>query len=210
MEKVYKMIKGAASSSFIERKSEFIGYVSPVYTEEEAAAFIHSIKKKHYDATHNCSAYILGENSMVQRSSDDGEPSGTAGLPILEVLRKEGLTNTAIVVTRYFGGILLGAGGLIRAYTEGAASAVHAAGVVKVQPMLVYYIETEYSYLGKLQHEFPRRNYLCANTEYSEKVVLTMFILPEREQEFINDIQEWTNGSATAIHHGVQTMHVEI
>jgi hypothetical protein len=124
--KPYKTLLKAADGEFIVNKSRFIGYGCPCETEEEALAFLASIRTKHKDATHNCYAYIIGPNMGIMRYSDDGEPGGTAGMPIIEVMKARGVTNCAVVVTRYFGGILLGAGGLVRAYSQGAATALNA------------------------------------------------------------------------------------
>ena len=176
MEKTYKMLKQYGEASFIERKSRFISYAMPVTTEEEAIEFLNSIRKKHYDATHNCYAYILGENAEIQRSSDDGEPSGTAGIPILEIIRKEGLTNTIVVVTRYFGGILLGAGGLIRSYAEGAKLALSAAGIIEVKAFSFFAIHIDYSYLGKIQHEALKKQYIIQNIDYTDLVKITLLV----------------------------------
>ena len=129
----YRTLRREASKEIVIKKSRFIGYGKPVESEAEAAAFIEAIKKKHWDATHNCSAYVIGERDEIQKQSDDGEPSGTAGKPILEVIKAQGLKNTVIVVTRYFGGIMLGAGGLIRAYTDGAVAAIEAAEAVRIE-----------------------------------------------------------------------------
>lgn len=127
----YLTVRPEGETEIEINRSRFISYVKRVETQEEAVAFIQEIKKKHWDATHNCSAYIVGENDQFQKMDDDGEPSGTAGKPILEVIKKKGLKDTAIVVTRYFGGIKLGAGGLIRAYGKSASAGVRAAGVVE-------------------------------------------------------------------------------
>ncbi len=127
----YFTVKGSATSEFQEKKSTFIGYIKRVNTEEEAKNFVNEIKSMHKEATHNVYAYIVGENKGIQRYSDDGEPQGTAGIPVLEVIKKNDLTDVAVVVTRYFGGILLGGGGLIRAYSKGASSAIEEAGVVE-------------------------------------------------------------------------------
>lgn len=194
-DKGYKMIKGCSEATLIERKSEFISHAAPVYSEEEAVQFINSLRKKYYNATHNCYAYIIGESSGIQRSSDDGEPSGTAGIPILEVIRKEAITNTIIVVTRYFGGTLLGAGGLIRAYTESAAKAVRAAGLIKVQPFAALRVHIDYSYLGKLQYEIPRKDYILADVVYSDLVDIQVLAGTDQSENLKNDILEWTNGS---------------
>ena len=127
----YKTLAKAGSDEIIIEKSRFIGYCAPVSSEEEALEFIEKIKKKHYDATHNVFAYVVGLDNNIQRYNDDGEPSGTAGVPILEVIKKEDLRNVVIVVTRYFGGIKLGTGGLIRAYTKGAKIALDAGIIIK-------------------------------------------------------------------------------
>ena len=122
----YRTVQAYGSSEIIIKKSRFIGHAKPVESEEEAIQFIEAIKKEHRSATHNCSAYVIGERDQIQKQSDDGEPSGTAGKPILEVIKHQGLKNTVVVVTRYFGGIMLGAGGLIRAYTDGAVAGIEA------------------------------------------------------------------------------------
>ncbi|SHJ07906.1 YigZ family protein [Lutispora thermophila] len=200
MEKSYKMIKQYAEASFVERKSRFISYAMPITTEEEAIQILNTIRKKHYDATHNCYAYILGENAEVQRSSDDGEPSGTAGVPILEILRKESLTNTIVIVTRYFGGILLGAGGLIRAYAEGAKMAVSAAGIIEVKKFSFFSVHIDYSYLGKIQHEAMKREYIILDTNYTDMVQITFLIPPDLKDALTEDINNWTNGNVLIEH----------
>jgi uncharacterized YigZ family protein len=205
----YRMLKSYADTYFIEKKSKFISYVQPVYTEEEALQFLGSIRKKHYDATHNCYAYILGESMNIQRSSDDGEPSGTAGVPILEVLKKEELTNSIVIVTRYFGGVMLGAGGLIRAYTEGASRGIKAAGIVRVQPFLVHKLVMDYSLLSKLQYEIPRRDYIIESIEYLEAVTMKVLMAPDREDAFLQDLAQWTNGSVSAESLGEQLLKVD-
>jgi uncharacterized YigZ family protein len=203
------MAKQNSESIFIEKKSKFISYIAPVYTEQEAVDFINAIKKKHYDASHNCSAFIIGEAGNIQRSSDDGEPSGTAGLPILEVLRKESLTNTAIVVTRYFGGIMLGGGGLIRAYTQGCADAVKAAGIMRLQPYDHYEVTIDYSMLSKIQHEIVKKEYLIDNTQYMDVVTLKMLVMPEQSEAFQEDIIQWTNANALIEYIGIETLKVD-
>ncbi|OGO77500.1 MAG: YigZ family protein [Clostridiales bacterium GWB2_37_7] len=209
MKKAIRMVKKYAESVFIEKKSRFISYIAPVYTEQEAADFIHTIKKKHYDASHNCSAFIIGETSSIQRSSDDGEPSGTAGVPILEVLRKECLTNTVVVVTRYFGGIMLGAGGLIRAYTQGCADAVRAAGIMKLQPYAVYSIKMDYNLLDKIQHEINKKAYILADTQYLEIVTLKILAEPEKGEELQNDLIQWTNANALIEYQGIEVLKID-
>jgi len=208
-EKSYKMVKKNIQSSFIERKSEFITYVAPVNTEDEALQFINGIRKKNYTATHNCFAYIIGESSMIQRSSDDGEPSGTAGIPILEVLRKEGLTNTVIVVTRYFGGIMLGAGGLIRAYSEGASSGISAAGIVTIKPYAVFNISIDYTYLGKIQHEVPRKQYVLGEIDYTDLVKIKVLCSLDQSEQLHADMMEWTNGHVLIEDMGIESLMLD-
>ncbi|KUO72854.1 MAG: hypothetical protein APF77_00305 [Clostridia bacterium BRH_c25] len=205
----YRMLKDYADTCFIEKKSRFISYAQPVYSEEEAMQFLSSIRKKHYDAGHNCYAYILGESMNTQRSSDDGEPSGTAGVPILEVLKKEGLTNSIVIVARYFGGILLGAGGLIRAYTESAVRGIKAAGIVWVQPFAVHQLQMDYSFLSKLQYELSKKDYIIENIEYLENVTMKVLTAAEHRDAFIEDIAQWTNGSIAAEFLGEQMLTVD-
>ena len=209
MKNGYRMIKNYADTCFIEKKSKFITYVQPIYSEEEAILFLGTIRKKHYDASHNCYAYILGESMSVQRSSDDGEPSGTAGIPILEVLRKEEVTNSIIIVTRYFGGIMLGAGGLIRAYTEGAVNGIKAAGTVRVQPFAVHQLKMDYSFLSKLQYELPKKDYIIDNIEYLENVTMRVLTTVDLGNAFIEDIAQWTNGNITVESLGEQMLKID-
>jgi uncharacterized YigZ family protein len=205
----YRMLKNYADTYFIEKKSKFISYVQPVYSEEDALQFLSVIRKKHYDASHNCYAYILGESMNIQRSSDDGEPSGTAGIPILEVLKKEELTNSIVVVTRYFGGIMLGAGGLIRAYTEGAAKGIKTSGIIAMQPFLEYQLKIDYGLLSKLQYELPKKNYIIESIEYLDSVTITVLIASDLVDSFASDIAQWTNGSITAISLGERMRKVD-
>lgn len=145
----YKTVEFEASDEFIEKKSRFIGYIKPVKTQEEAQAFINSIKSKHWDATHNVSAYVLRDNN-IQRSSDDGEPSGTAGVPVLDVLLKEGIYDACVVVTRYFGGTLLGAGGLIRAYSHSSKLAVNAGNIITMAQCKILQTSVDYSFYDRM------------------------------------------------------------
>lgn len=173
----YITVRNFGEDSFKEKKSEFIGYVKRVNSEEEAKEFINEIKAKHKQARHNCYAYALGENMGIQRYSDDGEPQGTAGIPILEVIKKNGITDCAIVVTRYFGGILLGAGGLTRAYTKGASIAIKAAGVVQKVKGIKLSITFDYDLLGKVQYVCSQSLWHIEDSLYSDKVQI--FILAE-------------------------------
>ncbi|UUZ90782.1 YigZ family protein [Paenibacillus sp. P25] len=149
----YRTVKGFGQAEIVIKKSRFIGFARPVESEEEAIQFIEGIKKEHWSATHNCSAYMIGERDEIQKASDDGEPSGTAGKPILEVIKNQGLKNVAVVVTRYFGGIMLGAGGLIRAYTDGAVAGLAAAQQVYRVLHREMLVEIDYTWLGKVENE---------------------------------------------------------
>ena len=165
----YRTIRAAASAEFVEKRSRFIGYISPVTTQEDAAAFIDSIRSKHWDATHNVPAYIIREGNIC-RFSDDGEPQGTAGMPALNVLQKEGLTDCVLVVTRYFGGTLLGTGGLVRAYTEAAKLALADAGIHQMQRMKLMDITCSYNDSGKVQYLLSTNEISIENTEYGADV----------------------------------------
>ncbi|EPY10656.1 MULTISPECIES: YigZ family protein [Paenibacillus] len=192
----YKTLRQFGSKEIVIKKSRFIGYGKPVANEEEAIAFIEEIKKQHWNATHNCSAYVIGERDEIQKASDDGEPSGTAGKPILEVMKNQGLKNTAIVVTRYFGGILLGAGGLIRAYTDGAVAAIEAAdAIVKVLHQEVF-VEIDYTWLGKLENELRNRETRMGETQFTDKVTLTCLPVVSETERFMAWITDLTQGQA--------------
>ncbi|MDC3412217.1 YigZ family protein [Aquibacillus sp. 3ASR75-11] len=183
----YLTVKRDGSDEITIQKSRFIGYVRRVETEAEAQAFIQEIKRKHRDATHNCSAYMIGEHDQIQKANDDGEPNGTAGVPILEVLKMKKLKDTAVVVTRYFGGIKLGAGGLIRAYSSTTSHAISAAGIVKRQLMQEMNVTVGYSLLGKLENEIRNTDYLLDRIDYLEKVSLTIYVESGTEDTF----QSW-------------------
>ena len=191
----YKTVKKAASSEFTEKKSRFISYISPVGNEEEAIAFVNSIKKKHPDARHNVYAYRVRENNIT-RFSDDGEPSGTAGMPVLDAVSKKGLTDTAVVVTRYFGGILLGGGGLVGAYSRAAADAVSAAGCVKMVYSSVYRIKCAYHFFGKIEYELKKMELKAENTEFLSDVSFLLCVTDEKEELMKKRLTEATGGSA--------------
>lgn len=183
----YFTIKEESSDQLIIQKSRFIGYVKRVETEEEAQDFIHTIKKKHYDATHNCSAYMIGAHDDIQKANDDGEPSGTAGVPMLEVLKQQNLKDTVIVATRYFGGTKLGAGGLIRAYGSITSLAIKAAGIVRRQLTQGFSITVDYTLLGKLENEIRNSKYILNTIEYLEQVEFLVYVNKGEEEIF----QEW-------------------
>ena len=190
----YKTIARRCEASFIEKKSEFIGYLCPVHTEEQAAAFIEEIRAMHRKATHNCYAYILRENNAA-RHSDDGEPGGTAGVPIYEVLRKEGLTNVCCVVTRYFGGILLGAGGLVRAYTKGAKEAVEAAQIKCMASAVKLLVTVDYGLYGRLAQIFADFDARIADEQFADNVKITLFIREENAQKLTDKLIDSCSGA---------------
>lgn len=173
--KEYKTVEFESIDEFVEKKSRFIGYVKPVKTQEEATNFINSIKSKHWDATHNVSAFVLRENN-IQRSSDDGEPSGTAGVPTLDVLLKENLVDVCVVVTRYFGGTLLGAGGLIRAYSHSSKIAVEAGHIITMAPCKVLSVSVDYSFYDRLNILLSEFNANIENSEFTDNVTVTFSV----------------------------------
>lgn len=192
----YKTIAGRCEARFIEKKSEFIGYLAPVSTEEEAVKFVAEIRALHPKARHNCYAYILRENNTA-RHSDDGEPQGTAGAPIYEVLRKEGLTDIACVVTRYFGGILLGAGGLTRAYAKGAKDAVNAAQIKLMCEAVLLEISLDYSLYGRLAAIFAEFGAKVNSEDFSELVTVCVHVRAELSEQLRNRLVDVCNGKVT-------------
>ncbi|MGB9781099.1 YigZ family protein [Caldanaerobacter sp.] len=192
MGKIYKTLLGYGVAEIEIKKSRFIGHASPVASEEEAIKFIEKIRSEHRLATHNVYAYVVGENDEVQRFSDDGEPSGTAGMPVLSVIKKEEVKNVVVVVTRYFGGILLGAGGLIRAYTKAAKMGIDAAGIVERIPAKEIELTFDYNLLGKVQNELLRKDYLIKNISYTDKVIMTLPVIENKVLEFENFIIDLT------------------
>lgn len=206
----YYTVKPEGNDQIIIQKSRFIGYVRRVKTEEEAQAFIQEIKKKHYDATHNCSAYIIGEHDEIQKANDDGEPSGTAGVPILEVLKKQGLKDTAVVVTRYFGGIKLGAGGLIRAYGSTTSQAIKTTGIVKRQLMKGFSITVDYGLLGKLENVLRNSEHILETIHYLENVEFIVFVEDGQETKFTEWIVDLTNDQAKIIELDPKYIEIEV
>lgn len=182
MLKEYSTIIESGIGEIVEKKSRFIGYIRHVETEEEAATFIMEIKKKHYDARHNCYAYSVGEKQPLLRFSDDGEPGGTAGKPILEVITGKKLCNVCIVVTRYFGGTLLGTGGLVRAYTEAAKACIEATKIVHKCMMVPMQIITNYTDLGRIQYILGNEKIEILDSEYGQEVILAVEV-------FLDDVE---------------------
>ncbi len=196
MLKTYRTVEQFGQAEIVIEKSTFIGYAKPVNNEEEALAFIQEIKKKHRDATHNVPAYVLGEHNEIQRCNDDGEPSGTAGVPALEVLKKEDVRDVAVVVTRYFGGIKLGTGGLVRAYTRGAKIALEAAKIITKVLYQVIVVTVDYTMLGALQNQLRLNQYDTKDIVYDELVHLHVWVEQDDVANFKAQIIEWTNGRA--------------
>lgn len=180
----YKTVEKEASDFFIEKKSKFIGYAKPVKTQEEAVEFISEIKSKHWDATHNVYAYVLRENN-IQRYSDDGEPSGTAGVPVLDVMLKENLVDVCVVATRYFGGTLLGAGGLVRAYSHTSKIALEAAGIITMAQCSIMSAEVDYSFYDRLNILLSDFSAVILDTSFSDKVCVE-FSVKENTVDLLN------------------------
>ena len=192
----YKAVYVGGEAEIVEKKSRFIATVRPVKSEEEALAFIEEMKKKYWNATHNCFAYVLGEHFHMQRCSDDGEPSGTAGKPMLDVLLGEEVHDVAVVVTRYFGGTLLGTGGLVRAYSASTKEGLLASKVITKMYGQLVSIETDYTGLGKIQYILGQRGLTTLDSVYTDKVALKV-LLPEADiGQVTADITEGTNGQA--------------
>jgi len=190
----YFTIKKESCIQFEERKSIFIGHAKRVETEEEAKEFVNKIKNEHKDATHNVYAYIVGGNMLIQKCTDDGEPQGTAGVPVLDVIKKNGITDTAIVVTRYFGGILLGTGGLVRAYSRGASEAVNDSGIVERVKGEAIHIIIAYELLGKVQYHFSIKNWHIENIEYTDKVKIVFICETKNLDDVKRQILELCSG----------------
>lgn len=191
--KEYKTVEFESNAEFIEKRSRFIGYVKPVQNQDEAVAFINQIKSKHWDATHNVSAYVLKDNN-IQRSSDDGEPSGTAGVPVLDVLLKEGLVDVCVVVTRYFGGTLLGAGGLIRAYSHASKIAVDAGNIITMAPCKVLSVSVDYNFYDRLNILLNDVGANIENSEFSDNVTITFSLKSDKTDALNAKLTELSNG----------------
>ena len=179
-----------------EKKSRFIATVRPVESEDEAVSFINETKKKYWDARHNCSAFVIGKRQELTRCSDDGEPAGTAGRPMLDVLLKENIHNAAVVVTRYFGGVLLGTGGLVRAYQQATKAGLSASEIIEKKEGAVLFIRTDYTGIGRLQYLLAQEKITVIDTAY-EADVLVKAVIPENDKKRIEKtIIEQTNGTA--------------
>ena len=200
----YKTVKKAHEFTLTEKKSEFIGYCAPVKDEAEAIAFVNAIKKKNADARHNVYAYVLREG-FKERFSDDGEPHGTAGMPVLDSIRKAGITDAVVVVTRYFGGILLGTGGLVRAYTAAASGAVKEAGVAEVGDFSVISLKANYSDYQKIMPIVSVFSARVDDSDFGLDVIMELSVRTEQEERFLAEIVETTNGRVNATKIGQKT-----
>ena len=192
----YITVYQGGQGEIVEKKSRFIATVEPVHSEEEALAFLERVKKKYCDASHNCSAYVIGKDSHLQRYSDDGEPGGTAGRPMLEVLLGAGLCDTAVVVTRYFGGTLLGTGGLVRAYTKAVQEGLAQAAVIEKKLARRLRIGTDYNSIGKIQYLLGQAGISILDSTYTDTVSLEILVPLALLQEIQDKLTEGTNGKA--------------
>lgn len=196
MRETYKTVLGGGVGEITEKKSRFIATVRPVKTEEEALAFLEEMKKKYWDARHNCFVYSVGLNREYTRCSDDGEPSGTAGRPMLDVILGEDIYNVAVVVTRYFGGVLLGTGGLVRAYSKAVQEGLLASSIIEKRHGIALKVTADYTGIGKIQYIAGERSIPILNSEYTDKVILELLI-PSQDVEAVQKaITEGTNGRA--------------
>ena len=206
----YRTIKEDGQVQEEIKKSRFICHAKRVYSEEEARDFITAIKKEHYKATHNCSAFIVGERSEIKRTSDDGEPSGTAGVPMLGVLENHNLTNVCVVVTRYFGGIKLGAGGLIRAYAGSVALAVKEIGIIEIKEQAGISIQMSYAQYQEYGNFLKENNLIELETNFTDQVDTMIFVDKERKDDIKADLIEFFNGKVTLIDKGLREVEAPV
>ena len=198
------------SATYEVNKSKFLAHVKHVDSEESARDFVLMIRKKYFDATHNCSAWILGERGDKQKSNDDGEPGGTAGNPILETIKKNNLTDCAVVVTRYFGGIKLGAGGLIRAYSHTAALGISASRVVQMTAFKKLSLTLEYNFLATAENYLRNKKIRVEATDYSDVVTLELLLLPAQEENFLAELNDLTAANFLCEELGEVVLPVEV
>ncbi len=196
MKEEYKTVLCEAEAELVEKRSRFIATVKPVRTETEAIEFLENLKKKYWDARHNVYAYVLEDNN-IQRYSDDGEPAGTAGVPVLDMIKKEGLSNLIVVVTRYFGGILLGTGGLVHAYSRSAKMGVEAAKPVTMTLCREIVAECDYPLLGKVQNEIMGQGFRICDTAYTDNVKVSTLVPVSECEKFVRNLTDKTNGKVS-------------
>lgn len=196
LSRYFTVKKEVSEHEIIVQKSRFIAHIKRAENEGEAQEFIQNLKKKYWDANHNCSAYLIGENDQIQKANDDGEPSGTAGVPILEVLKKKKLKDTVVVITRYFGGIKLGAGGLIRAYGKATSEGLDTAGIVERRLVQVIHLKIDYTWLGKVEKELRESDYIIKEIHYLDIVEVEVYVNEDQVSTFYDWLTELTNGQA--------------
>ncbi|AST93353.1 YigZ family protein [Sutcliffiella cohnii] len=206
----YYTVKEYGEHEISIQKSRFIAYINRATTVEEAETFIQDIKKKHWNATHNCSAYLIGENDQFQKANDDGEPSGTAGVPMLEVLKKKGLKDTVVVVTRYFGGVKLGAGGLVRAYGKAVSEGLTSIGIVERKLMRIMHTTIDYTLLGKVENELRNSHYSLKEIHYLENITIDTYVLESETNQFKEWMVNLTNGKADIIKGSTTYLETEL
>ncbi|MDF2668607.1 MAG: impact family protein [Paenibacillus sp.] len=199
MLELYRTIKHHNSAEIVIKKSRFISHVMPVQAEDEAITFIERIKKEHWSASHNCSAYLIGDKDQFQKASDDGEPSGTAGKPILEVMKHQQMKNVVVVVTRYFGGIMLGAGGLVRAYTDATVEGLASGEPIYRALHQEVLVAVDYTWLGKVENELRNRQLLMGDTQFTDKVTLCCMPLYAERERFTAWMTDLTQGQANIV-----------
>lgn len=204
---IYKTVSERSQTTLIEKKSRFIANVCPVKNEDEALAFLSEIRSKYPDATHNVYAYVIDENNIF-RYSDDGEPSGTAGMPVLDAIRRSDIVDVCVVVTRYFGGTLLGTGGLVHTYGASAKSGLIASKIVLRQLCDIISVRVDYTLLGKMQYEIASNGYLLEDTIYEDEVTFIISCPKNNTEKFLADITNMTNGKARC--NKINTKYVDI
>lgn len=190
----YKTLLGRGEAEYMVQKSRFLGHAAPAATPEEALAFLEEARQRHKDASHNCYAYIIGQNAGIMRYSDDGEPGGTAGMPIIEVMKARGVVDAAVVVTRYFGGILLGAGGLVRAYSHTCALALDAAGVCRMHPTQRWLFEVAYPLWDRVQHGLKAQPVKMENSQFATGVTFELLVKEKDAQGLLDALTALTDG----------------
>jgi len=206
----YYTVKKPTMVEITIQKSRFIGHVRRISSEEEARSAIEAISKEHWKANHNCYAYVVGEDSGIQKASDNGEPAGTAGVPILEVIKKKNLRDTLIVVTRYFGGIKLGAGGLIRAYSKTASAAISASGIVERLAMKVFAVKIDYSLYGTIENALRDTPYLTKNTTFTDIVTIEIAVRMDEADIFTGWMTNLCNGACSITELGETFLEVDV
>ena len=210
MAKNFITIKEDSYDEFVEKKSTFITHLIRINSEEEARDFIQKMKKKHYDATHVCSCYVVGDNNEITRANDDGDPSGTAGAPMLDVLVKNNIKNVCATVIRYYGGTKLGTGGLVRAYGGGVINALKNATLVERKDAFEIKLEIDYSLNGKIEYEIDKTNFIVNNIDYTDKLIYTIYVMQEDYSNFETWIANLTNGQFKIISSNEKQLEFDI